>query len=99
MRMPPSNMGFTSTEPRSTARITRRSSMESARQWYYSRGPLGTFALAFAIVSGVVTHSYHLFDYPLYETDEGIYLERAWAIIREGRLSPQTYVYDHAPGG
>ena len=97
--MPPSNMGFTSTEPRSTARITRRSSMESARQWYYSRGPLGTFALAFAIVSGVVTHSYHLFDYPLYETDEGIYLERAWAIIREGRLSPQTYVYDHAPGG
>jgi 4-amino-4-deoxy-L-arabinose transferase-like glycosyltransferase len=97
--MPPSNMGFTSVESRSTARITRRSTLDSARQWYYSRGPLGTFALAFAVVSGVVTHSYHLFDYPLYETDEGIYLERAWAIIREFRLSPQTYVYDHAPGG
>jgi 4-amino-4-deoxy-L-arabinose transferase-like glycosyltransferase len=73
--------------------------MDSARIWYYSRGRLGTFALAFAVLSGLVTHSYHLFDYPLYETDEGIYLERAWAIIREGRLSPQTYVYDHAPGG
>src|SRR6201988_3773778 len=97
--MPPSNTGFTSLEPRSTARITRGSTMDSARQWYYSRGRLGTFALAFAVLSGVVTHSYHLFDYPLYETDEGIYLERAWAIIREFRLSPQTYVYDHAPGG
>jgi len=73
--------------------------MDSARQWYYSRGRLGTFALAFAVLSGVVTHSYHLFDYPLYETDEGIYLERAWAIIREFRLSPQTYTFDHAPGG
>jgi hypothetical protein len=79
--------------------MTRGSAMDSARQWYYSRGRLGTLALAFAVVSGLVTHSYHLFDYPLYETDEGIYLERAWAIIREFRLSPQTYVYDHAPGG
>jgi 4-amino-4-deoxy-L-arabinose transferase-like glycosyltransferase len=96
---PAGNAGFTSLESRSTARITRGSTMDSARQWYYTRGRLGTFALAFAVVSGVVTHSYHLFDYPLYETDEGIYLERAWAIIREGRLSPQTYVYDHAPGG
>jgi 4-amino-4-deoxy-L-arabinose transferase-like glycosyltransferase len=95
----PPSTGFTSLESRGTARITRRSTMDSARQWYYSRGRLGTFALAFAVLSGVVTHSYHLFDYPLYETDEGIYLERAWAIIREFRLSPQTYVYDHAPGG
>jgi len=91
--------GFTSLEPRSTARMTRGSTMDSARMWFYQRGKLGTYALIFAVVSGVVTHSYHLFDYPLYETDEGIYLERAWAIIREGRLSPQTYVYDHAPAG
>jgi 4-amino-4-deoxy-L-arabinose transferase-like glycosyltransferase len=59
----------------------------------------GKIALAFAIVSGLITHGYHLFDYPLYSTDEGIYIERAWAIIRENRLSPQTYYYDHAPAG
>jgi 4-amino-4-deoxy-L-arabinose transferase-like glycosyltransferase len=60
---------------------------------------LGMAALAFALLSGLVTHGYHLFDYPLYNTDEGIYVERTWAVIREDRLSPQTYYYDHAPGG
>jgi len=62
-------------------------------------GRLGVAALVFAIVSGLLTHGYHLFEYPLYSTDEGIYLERSWAVLREGRLSPQTYYYDHAPGG
>ena len=56
-------------------------------------------ALILALVTGLITHAYHLFQYPLYSTDEGIYVERAWAVIREDRLSPQTYVYDHAPGG
>src|SRR5215813_998235 len=60
---------------------------------------LGRAVLVFAIVSGLITHGYHLFQYPLYNTDEGIYVERAWALIREGRLSPQTYFYDHAPAG
>jgi hypothetical protein len=62
-------------------------------------GRAGQIALAFALLSGLVTHGYHLFEYPLYSTDEGIYVERAWAVIREARLAPQTYVYDHAPGG
>lgn len=62
-------------------------------------GRLGRIALVFAIVSGLITHGYHLFEYPLYNTDEGIYVERAWSLIRESRLSPQTYFYDHAPGG
>ena len=62
-------------------------------------GRLGKVALIFAVGSGLITHGYHLFDYPLYNTDEGIYVERAWALIRESRLSPQTYFYDHAPGG
>jgi len=62
-------------------------------------GRVGKVALTFAIVSGLITHGYHLFDYPLYNTDEGIYVERAWSLIRESRLSPQTYFYDHAPGG
>lgn len=86
--------------PRGSAPVTRRASVaSSAHDWYAARGKLGTIALAFAILSGLVTHSYHLFDYPLWETDEGIYMERAWAVIREGRLSPQTYVFDHAPAG
>ena len=60
---------------------------------------LGMAALAFALLSGLVTHGYHLFHYPLYSTDEGIYVERSWAVIREDRLSPLTYYYDHVPGG
>jgi 4-amino-4-deoxy-L-arabinose transferase-like glycosyltransferase len=60
---------------------------------------VGKIALIFALVSGLVTHGYHLFDYPLYSTDEGIYIERAWSIVKENRLSPQTYYYDHAPAG
>jgi len=95
-----SDARVTGLAPPPTARPVRRSRLaSSAHSWYESRGRLGTIALLFAVLSGVVTHSYHLFDYPLYETDEGIYVERAWAIIREGRLSPQTYIYDHAPAG
>jgi 4-amino-4-deoxy-L-arabinose transferase-like glycosyltransferase len=71
----------------------------AATEGLRSLGRPGEIALAFALLSGVITHSYHLFDYPLYQTDEGIYMERAWAVIREHGLSPQTYVYDHAPGG
>ncbi len=29
-------------------------------------GRVGKVALMFAIVSGLITHGYHLFDYPLY---------------------------------
>jgi len=50
-------------------------------------------------VTGLVTHGWHLFLYPLYITDEGIYVQQAWSVLREGQLSPYTYFYDHAPGG
>jgi 4-amino-4-deoxy-L-arabinose transferase-like glycosyltransferase len=52
-----------------------------------------------SVITGALTHGYHLFVYPLYITDEGIYMEQAWAVLREGRLSPYTYFYDHAPAG
>jgi len=52
-----------------------------------------------AVATGALTHGYHLFVYPLYITDEGIYMEQAWAVLRAGRLSPYTYFYDHAPAG
>src|SRR5262245_4438792 len=52
-----------------------------------------------SLVTGALTHGFHLFAYPLYITDEGIYMEQAWSVLREGRLSPYTYFYDHAPAG
>jgi 4-amino-4-deoxy-L-arabinose transferase-like glycosyltransferase len=55
--------------------------------------------LIVSLVTGTLTHGYHLFVYPLYITDEGIYMEQAWSILREGRMSPYTYFYDHAPAG
>lgn len=55
--------------------------------------------LALSMVSGTITHAYHLFLYPLYTTDEGIYMQQAWSVLRQARLSPYTYFYDHAPGG
>lgn len=70
--------------------------------WEPDRRPLGRAgkaALLFAILSGLITLGYHLFKYPLYATDEGIYMERAWSVLREGQLNPYTYIYDHAPGG
>ena len=60
---------------------------------------LGRVLLLVALLTGVISHGYHLFLYPLYITDEGIYLQQAWSVLREGQLSPYTYFYDHAPAG
>ncbi len=62
-------------------------------------GGLNDTLLLVALVTGAISHGYHLFQYPLYITDEGVYMQRAWAVIREGTLSPYTYNYDHAPAG
>src|SRR5262249_52031998 len=55
--------------------------------------------LVLSVATGALTHGYNLFNYPLYITDEGIYLQQAWSVLRESRLSPYTYFYDHAPAG
>src|SRR5437588_12784189 len=60
---------------------------------------LGRVLLLISLITGAISHGYHLFLYPLYITDEGIYMEQAWSVLREARLSPYTYVYDHAPAG
>ncbi|GGZ97566.1 ArnT family glycosyltransferase [Streptomyces echinoruber] len=62
-------------------------------------GRRGRIALGAAVLMGLVTHGWHLFQYPLYLTDEGIYMQRAWSLVRQTSLSPYTYDYDHAPGG
>jgi len=59
----------------------------------------GRVLLLVSLLTGVISHGYHLFLYPLYITDEGIYMQQAWSILREGTLSPYTYSYDHAPAG
>ena len=49
----------------------------------------------------IAAHGTNMFDYPASSLadDEGTYVEQAWAVLREGRLSPYTYTYDHVPGG
>jgi 4-amino-4-deoxy-L-arabinose transferase-like glycosyltransferase len=61
------------------------------------KAPKGLIALCMLI--GLVSHGWNMFRYPLYLTDEGIYMEQAWSVLREGKLSPYTYFYDHAPMG
>src|SRR5215475_12965135 len=53
------------------------------------------------IVIGLLAHGLNMFQFPSITgiDDEGIYASQAWAILREGQLSPYTYVYDHVPGG
>jgi 4-amino-4-deoxy-L-arabinose transferase-like glycosyltransferase len=60
---------------------------------------LGRVLLLVSLLTGAISHGYHLFLYPLYITDEGIYMQQAWSVLREMRLSPYTYFYDHAPAG
>jgi 4-amino-4-deoxy-L-arabinose transferase-like glycosyltransferase len=60
---------------------------------------INRMCLGLSLLMGAVTHGLNLFKYPLYITDEGIYIQQAWSVLREGRLSPYTYFYDHAPAG
>jgi 4-amino-4-deoxy-L-arabinose transferase-like glycosyltransferase len=58
-----------------------------------------TLTLFVSLVTGAISHAYNLFNYPLFITDEGIYIQQAWSVLREAKLSPYTYFYDHAPAG
>ncbi len=62
----------------------------------------GELPLVLALVAvGLVAQGLNMFHYPSFtiKDDEGIYAAQAWAILREGRLTPYTYWYDHAPAG
>ena len=50
-------------------------------------------AIAFA------AHAYGMFRAPMYDDDEGLYMEQAWSVFTSGKLSPYTYFYDHPPLG
>lgn len=49
----------------------------------------------------LMMHGLNMFNMPGFGRfgDEGIYLSEAWAVLREGKLAPYTYFYDHAPAG
>src|SRR3990172_5042803 len=49
-------------------------------------------------VSGL-SHAINMFGFPYYENDEGVYMSQAWSLLREGKVAPYTYWYDHAPVG
>jgi endo-1,4-beta-D-glucanase Y/4-amino-4-deoxy-L-arabinose transferase-like glycosyltransferase len=51
------------------------------------------------LVVTIFTHAYGMFKYPYYENDEGVYMSQAHSLVTEGKLSPYTYWYDHAPAG
>jgi len=53
------------------------------------------------VLLGLVAQGLNMFNYPGFTLtdDEGIYAGQAWSVLREGRLSPYTYIYDHAPAG
>ena len=56
------------------------------------------FFLLSLVVAGFL-HSYNMFHFPYYESDEGTYTSQAWSIIRMHTLTPYTYWYDHPPLG
>ncbi len=61
----------------------------------------GEWALILLLMAvGLVAHGFNMFNFPsfTFNGDEGIYTSQALAVL-EGRLSPYTYWYDHAPGG
>lgn len=55
--------------------------------------------LLLVLIISAVAHGYNMFHFPYYENDEGVYVSQAWSIVKEGKLAPYTYWYDHAPAG
>jgi endo-1,4-beta-D-glucanase Y/4-amino-4-deoxy-L-arabinose transferase-like glycosyltransferase len=71
-----------------------------ARGWAEALG--GDLPMVLVLVAvALLAHGLNMFHYPAFsfKDDEGIYMAQAWALLREGRLAPYTYFYDHAPGG
>ncbi len=56
-------------------------------------------SISAVILVVIFSHAFNMFGYPYYENDEGIYMSQAWSVATQGKLSPYTYWYDHAPAG
>jgi hypothetical protein len=46
-----------------------------------------------------MAHELSMLNNPSYLGDEGVYMSQAWAVLKEGRLDPYTYTYEHSPIG
>src|SRR4051794_32750229 len=80
-----------------SADVLPKPAVSAGRPRPAGRAPKALIALSMLI--GLVSHGWNMFRYPLYLTDEGIYMEQAWSVLKEAKLSPYTYFYDHAPMG
>src|SRR5947208_674863 len=81
-----------------TARASRLQLQTLVRGW--ARSLCGEPGLVLALVLiGLLAHGFNMFNYPAFtfNGDEGIYTGQALAVLRDSRLSPYTYWYDHAP--
>jgi 4-amino-4-deoxy-L-arabinose transferase-like glycosyltransferase len=56
------------------------------------------FFLTALAIAGVL-HGYNMLHFPYFESDEGTYTSQAWSIVREHKITPYTYWYDHPPLG
>jgi endo-1,4-beta-D-glucanase Y len=73
---------------------------QRARAWLNGLGLELPLVLLLGAVA-LIAHAINMFQYPALDRfdDEGIYIAQAWAVLRQFRLSPYTYWYDHAPVG
>ncbi len=60
-----------------------------------------TVILISLVLIALIVQGLNMFHYPTLGRldDEGIYMQQAWSILREGKLTPYAYTYDHAPAG
>lgn len=76
-------------------RSAPRSAVGARLHWVAREHVLVSVVVAIAALA----HGINMQNFPYLEDDEGTYAAQAWAVIHEGKLSPYTYFYDHAPGG
>lgn len=50
------------------------------------------------LVIAIAVHAFNMFQYPLYDQNEGTYVSNAWAITH-GMLQPYPYIYQQPPLG
>ncbi len=58
-----------------------------------------TILLLGLVLVALIAQGVNMFHAPYITrmNDEGIYIEQAWSVLRQGLLAPYTYTYDHAP--
>jgi 4-amino-4-deoxy-L-arabinose transferase-like glycosyltransferase len=79
---------------RPTAGASLETSASRAVAWLTAAWP----AVLVVSLAGVA-HAVNMFRAPMYDDDEGLYMQQAWSVAEHGKLSPYQYFYDHPPIG